>query len=363
MKPHISRCLSIAFLAGAVAVCVHLLRKDADDTERKDLAKQAVFRDPATAVNGLPSRVPSAEFGTPEFWQSALQRGNRWLDSRGRDAGGLIAMWNLTNDKSFLTEAIVNYPENPLACKAMIDACDGDRAAASPWIERLIALDPDNMEGLYLKAWVLMKRKLGMSKQDQAAAMSVVREAVNKGGYREPYLLQRVGTLREAALASGVPVEEAVGLALGVILQQIDSLAAASDVIMAEKSDALDSHNIAALTEIAQIGCTVADQFSNARPLTVGDVWASLELRIEVLDGLPDEVPVGSHGKTAGMIKAQAEKERDELTEWIFQQPRDDWDYLYKGASSEVIDEYFERFTKTGERDAITWLRESDQKK
>src|SRR5436190_541375 len=70
------------------------------------------------AAPGKQASVP--EFGTDAFKKYILERGAKWMESRNRDAGSLVAMWDLTGDGSLLDEAAAKFPNDPRVCVAMI---------------------------------------------------------------------------------------------------------------------------------------------------------------------------------------------------------------------------------------------------
>src|SRR5687767_11981079 len=105
MKATTVRWLAVLAATGAAVLCWFLLRTVPDSTPR------AVTKVPASAphVQGKPITAPPAdpwpEYGTPEFKRPTLERGRKWLESRGRDAASLIAMWDITGDEALLMEA------------------------------------------------------------------------------------------------------------------------------------------------------------------------------------------------------------------------------------------------------------------
>lgn len=188
MKPNTLRWMGVSAAVAAAVVCWYLLSTEPDSASRtagKGLAR-------ATHMSGNPSASkpagPLPKFGTPEFKRTLFERGQKWLDSRGRDAAGLLAVWNLTGDKAFLDEAADKFPNDPRVCMEMIQR-GGSRKGLLPWIERLIAAQPLNPEGLYQKARIL---QLG---GDRAGAIAALRQAAVMSGRREDHLVERIQTI------------------------------------------------------------------------------------------------------------------------------------------------------------------------
>ena len=144
MKPNTLRWLGVSAAVAAAVQCWYLLSMEAGSARRT--AGNGLI--PVTRVTGKKSATPPAEpwpkFGTSEFNRRALERGRKWLDSRGRDAGSLVGMWDLTGDESLLMEAAERFPDDPRVCMSMIQRAAKDPKQAMPWIERLIAREPVN---------------------------------------------------------------------------------------------------------------------------------------------------------------------------------------------------------------------------
>ena len=133
--------------AGAAWLCWFFFRQEPEAITSHAAPRPTVqTQDPLTSQPATPAG-PWPEFGTPEFKTMALERGKRWLESRGRDSGSLIAAWDITGEEALLLEAAEKFPNDPRVCLSMIQHADNDPEAALPWIERLIAAEPDNPSG------------------------------------------------------------------------------------------------------------------------------------------------------------------------------------------------------------------------
>lgn len=152
----------------------------------------------------LPGKNPPPwpKFRTPEFNERIGDRAREWLDSRGRDAAGLITVWDLTGNSEMLHEALSRFPGDPRVCMAMIEAAGDDPQMTLPWIERLIAAAPDDSAGHYLKSRVLLR--MG----DRDGAFAELRAATTCVESNRTRPVERIRTLREAAAACGLPARE-----------------------------------------------------------------------------------------------------------------------------------------------------------
>jgi len=132
-----------------------------------------------------------------------LARLDQWLETRGRDARALIAVWEITGRRDLLQEAVRRFPNDPAVCLAIIATTPGKffisnyKEQLLPWIERLMAAEPHNPEGLLLKSWLLSVTG------DHPAAFAAARDAVAIGRPRDNHLAARVETIREALASTG----------------------------------------------------------------------------------------------------------------------------------------------------------------
>jgi hypothetical protein len=157
-------------IAGAALLwCWYLLSREPEPVQPRAYSlPERTTRWPATtpaATAAWPAR------GTPELRARLREPAARWLDARGRDAAGLLAIWDLCRDADLLYEAASRFPNDPRVCRAMVESCTGQPDRALFWIEKLIALEPGNPEGNYLKAWALF------AKDDTDGALTALRAA------------------------------------------------------------------------------------------------------------------------------------------------------------------------------------------
>lgn len=211
MKTDTLRWLGVSAAAAVGAWCWYLLRMDADSVPRVAKSLPTAPRMFGNPPAPKPSEQPP-EVGTPEFKRIALERGQKWLASRGRDAASLIAMWDLTSDEGLLMEAAGKFPRDPRVCMVMIQRAGGAHEAL-PWIERLIDAEPKNPQGRYLRAWALM------TGNDRAGTIAALRKAGAMNGERDPHARDRMKTVREAAVAGGASPGDAARLAIAPSLQ------------------------------------------------------------------------------------------------------------------------------------------------
>ncbi len=349
MKPPPLRWLAVTAAAAAAVLCWYLLTREPDATPRtagKGMAPAALV----TGKGAAPSlKEPMPKFGTPEFKSALKERGKKWLESRGRDAVGLIAMWELTGDQRFLQEAHERFPDEPRVWVAMLQ--DGLTPSA---IERMIAAEPDNPEWLYQK--IELVTTTPGSKYQGDPIISLLRQAAATKGRRDNHLLESMQRVRETSLALGVGPGDAVRLAL-VLLDNVSPTVsyAVMQVLGEEHQAAKLSGSEDRVREIMELGIATADKFSSARLLTLSEAGRMFRLKKSLLADLSDDTMIGTSGRTVASFRA-------ELVAWsrvTSLVPHDPFSpHIPDTATDELAGTYFNLFTASGEAEALLWLRQ-----
>ncbi len=361
MNPRFLTGMGVTAAAAAAALCWYLLSREPDSAPRSAGKGQA----PAAIVTGHGAyATPSPVEPTPET--DAPQPGPQWLDSRGRDAAGLIAAWDMARGDALLLEAAKRFPGDPLVCSAMIQHAGGNAREAMPWIERLIAAEPDNPEGLYHKAWALM------AGNDRAGAIEALRQAGTLPGPRNTHLPERMLAVREAASAGAATRGDAARQALAVARQRrafdptshapqfellprspyaLDRL---SKALTQELAAAKAVGNEARRMEIIGIGISTAEQHSSVEGVSLWNEIDARSLALDMLVGLPDDTVVGGRGRTAGSIRAEEQALNQERRLLLTQMAP--VRTLIREASDAVVWNYVQQFALYSESKAQEWL-------
>ncbi len=362
MNPRFLTGMGVTAAAAAAVLCWYLLSREPDPAPRSAGKGQA----PAAIVTGHGAyATPSPVEPTPET--DAPQPGPQWLDSRGRDAAGLIAAWDMARGDALLLEAAKRFPGDPLVCSAMIQHAGGNAREAMPWIERLIAAEPDNPEGLYHKAWALM------AGNDRAGAIEALRQAGTLPGPRNTHLPERMLAVREAASAGAATRGDAARQALAVARQRRSSDPGSHSPLF-ESSTSAPGGIPAALTqelaaakavgnearrmEIIGIGISTAEQHSSGGAVSLWEELNARSLAFNFVVGLPDDTEVGGQGRTAGSIRAEEHTLSSDLRLLLNQMVA--VRTLIREASDDVIWNYVELFARHGEVAAQKWLLEQN---
>ena len=115
-----------------------------------------------SAATPAPARKPAPPpvFGSAEFKKMLIQGSASWLEARHRDAPGLLALWDISGDETYLREAAAKFPDAPPVCTAMLDhwvTSQGRMSVeeAQLQVDRLIAAAPDNPMSYYWEACFL----------------------------------------------------------------------------------------------------------------------------------------------------------------------------------------------------------------
>lgn len=294
------------------------------------------------------------EFGTPEFQRMALERGQKWLDLRGRDAASLVAAWDLTGEASMLDEAAEKFPNDPRVCVAMIIRL-GSTVDALPWVERLIAAEPGNPAGLYWKAQILA----GSKKPEEA--IETLRAATGTKGKPDTHLRDRMVTVREAALASGATVKEAAIVALSAPLSRHGALPPVAGRIGRLLHEEIEAAKAAGdadrVADIASLGAASGEHLGLTDAPTFMNDLVRMSMLRAMLKELDPETEFGADGKTAATRLSEVEAEWTETTKgWKPTDPADAWPNNLNKLTEAQVSEYTDRFILHGERVAQRWL-------
>jgi hypothetical protein len=236
---------------------------------------------------------------------------------------------------------------------------------AMPWIERLMAAEPANPEGLYQKVWALMDGRWvfvdGDLKfnptADRAGALAALRQAATMSGHRNDHVAERMQTVCEAAIACGVGPGEAERLALDGLLQRSTTsraLAAAREALLQEMADATAAGGEERLMVNIGLGFLTAEKFLESRPLTVKDEVSANSLKECLLQDVPDDAEIGAGGRSVRSLRSDNEAHREYLLE--VEHREEEAAALLRTASDETMDTYFHCFMGHGEHSARSWL-------
>src|SRR4051794_25969431 len=111
MKKPGPRVLLVVVAAAAACFAVWLFPRESSVRETapaKSRIRLAAALPAAAGASG--NRTPVPEFGTEAYNKHILEHCRKWMESRNRDAGSLVALWDLTGDGSLLDEAAEKFP-------------------------------------------------------------------------------------------------------------------------------------------------------------------------------------------------------------------------------------------------------------
>lgn len=353
MKPNTQRWLGVTAAAAAALVCWCLLSMEPDSTTRtagKALAGAAPVNSNSHAAQ------PRPKPGTPEFKRTMLERGQKWLDSRGRDAAGLVAMWDLTGDNALLREAAEKYPNDPRVCIAFVYGAGSQDVLY--WVDRFVAADPENPDALILKAGTSGKSPDGA---DLSGAITLIRQAVNSKTPRNNHQRERMETVRAAALACGASPGDSARQALAVFSNYNLSdkgVLGALYVLTRAKEQAGIGGDRDRVVDLTRLGIALLEHPACDAPVSIrGAGYAPLEA-IPFVDELPADTAVGSAGETIAQLRQKTvlswEEAMRQLPAGVTEFP--DSRGVVADASDAVISEFTDRVLRDGEMSATVWL-------
>lgn len=297
-----------------------------------------------------PAAVKWPAFGDPAFKRMAAGRALPWLDARGRDAAGLVALWDLSGDEALLKEAAEKYPDSPVVCIAMIGKEAANAAKALPWIERLLSLEPMNPYAWQLKAWALMSQK------DHAGALAALTQAATVGGPGDTHTAARANTAREAALASGMSPGNAARIAVGSPIDRMTSCRVTGGVnrtIALEFEAAKAAGDEDRQMKITALGIVTADSMTGGGgPVTLREERMSNTLIQGLLADLPGDTELAPGGRSVAFLKSDLAGRREYLNE-SYSHSSAAYDRLRTGSDDLAIS-YADCFLTHGEQAAIS---------
>jgi len=352
MNPRPLSIFAACVLCAALLWCWFLLSREPDAAPRRTpMPPSRTTRWPDTPrVADAPWPAP----GTPEFRDRLRDPAARWLDSRGRDAAGLIAIWDLCRDADLLDEAASRFPDHPCVCRAMIETCTGRPDQALFWIEKLIALEPGNPEGHYLKAWALFAR------DDAASALTALRAATAIGLPRDSRLRDRTTVLSTAATALGLPARAAALAPVAFLRDQdlerrfYDRAAPVLTRLMEEAREAGDADTVARVGRTALAASLNQGTGFDSPPVLTSEAAGNRYLR-SILHRLPDDWTWDpGNGYSAAEWKAHAQQECVTLAR--ANALASQANLRLAAAPDEVVAEYARHFLSVGELEANAWL-------
>lgn len=288
-----------------------------------------------------------------EFRDRLREPAERWLASRGRDAAGLVAMWDLTWDDELLTEAVSRFPDDPRVLRAMIELQIRTEKDAHPWIEKLIAADPKNPDGHYLKAWALF------AAGDHDAGLAALRGATAIGLPRESHTEARINTLTEAATACGLPPGQIARAHFEFLRHQdlrrryYETARPAITALMEQASAAGDTAAVSGIGRSA-LAAHLNQRGTSDLPASLSDDVAGNRYLRAILSRLPDDWAWQPGGYTAAEWKDYAAKECGDLSR-AGRLSREASDRL-QHTTSEVYLEYWRLYAFEGDTKAAAWL-------
>lgn len=350
----------VCSLAGGLLGWYLLSRDSAEAPPLRPSASAKLASPPAGQLkSGLAPAEAWPEFGTPEFNKMVLERGAAWLATRGRDAASLVAAWDITGEASLLDEAAEKFPHDPRVCIAMIARLSAEKGDSLPWIERLIALEPNNPEGHYLKIGPLMRSG------DRDAALASLRAAVETKGKRDLHLRERMVTIREAVLASGAGIRDAARLAIEAPMSRgatTASFGGLSLLLHEEMESAKSAGDQERIIAAASLGLGASEHFRATDDRTLINDLVTMTLQKSMLAELPDDMEYGTTGQTIGQRRLAVNQQREEMQTFLKQGER--LDGLREQATDAQIAGYTDQFLLHGEKAAMDWFAEQmDQKK
>ncbi len=313
---------------------------------------------PPTVVKTVPAAAAAEsgfpEFGTNAFAQAAKERGAAWLAKRGRDAGSLVAMYDVTGDEALLKEAAEKYPDNPVVCVAMLQQLLKSEAPAEEvrkWAEQFIKATPGNPMGHYFLATACSKAG------DETGVKAALEKALEQPGRPDSLLRDRVMTVKEGALASGLSLGDASYAALAGPLERGGVNVTLGNNLLGffkrSFAAAENAEDPARAQSLAELGVRVAAQLGYTKSPSLMDEMIAASLRKRVLTEMDPATEIGDSGRTAEEVRKDEPGFQDLLSKTT------DMHTWLSSAPEAVRAAYTDRFVLDGEaaamREFLAW--------
>jgi len=269
--------------------------------EPRPLPAMPPGRLPLSKTGGLPATDTAGPDGASLITDPAiLARLEQWLADRGRDADGLIALYDLTGNIALLHEAAGNWPYDPHVALAMIRTLRHDPAAALPWIEQALVLEGFNPELYFLKHWALS------ATGDAAGALEALRHITRLEVDRDTHLSQRIDNVAQAARAASMSEAGITDLSLDVLRHRAGFELASEglyETCLSEIESVKEAQDQQRRREVTEFIVGLMASLRTAGGLSMGEERLSIGIVLRALELLPDDVKVERSDKTVDELR------------------------------------------------------------
>lgn len=314
---------------------------------------------PPSSNQTLPAAPPLTEplptFGSEDFNRLAKERGAAWMSARNRDAGSLLALWDLTGDEALLREAAERFPNNPqvsLAMLCLLEDKEGHEAEKQQWTDQMITNDPDNPLGFYFRA------KLALGKNDKSSVVAALEAALAAKGRINHYTRESMMTAKEGLLASGVSPKDTYQLSIiGTLTRTAHGqmvLGQFTGFFGPEMESLKSAGQMDKYQETAALGLRLSEQIRlTESPTLIAELFAA-GMRMRFLKDLDPATEIANTRRTIEEELALAQSGKETLSALMKQmEPAQNW---LETAPLEVQAQYADRMMMDGEMAAIKYL-------
>jgi hypothetical protein len=308
--------------------------------------KRAAMR---SAVDG--SNLPPAGTNAYTRWRAGTlpevaptQLADYLLRNR-RNAASLLGAFRSTGDKSFLQEAMQNYPDEPrVALSALLEggAASGDR---QKWLETLRVATPDNSLANFLSAAEYLHA---------GNASDAIKEmlAGSSKPYFEDYWVDATQNAEEAYRAAGYSEAEAKMAAASMRIPEFSSMRALDQGVLALAKTLGDPADQGQLQSLVQSGLALGQMLAdpNARQ-SIGQYAMGMEIEQQFLRLMDPTSTVGDVGQTVNNQLDQISQQL-QLLKSLTQRQGD----LLAAMSDQDLIDYADHQKVFGGLQALQWL-------
>jgi hypothetical protein len=307
---------------------------------------------PETDVAEAPSTNILARLlkGEGEPPRISREQADAFASANGRRAEALLAAWQASGDRSFLREAMENFPADPhVAYMAWtksggVDSPEESAKAKAEWLEKFKQAAPDNAVGNYLSARSLMKAG------DVDAALRELSDGQAKP-WRD-YIHESIQNVEEAYRAAGFSEAESKAIAtMGARLphlSELRGLGKSLDEVAAARRQAGDTASAdAALQWSLQLG----ERTGQEGTMTLIQQLVSVAIQRDAMKGLDPGTPIGN-----GLTVEQRLAALDQQRESIRQVARESGNIMPRLSEPDLAI-YFDRLKLFGEQAAVQWAK------
>jgi hypothetical protein len=338
---------------GKLAAGLQQLARDRDEAVSRRNALRAP-RLPVPSIRAASASAPATEESASANHLLDLVKGESpkltpeqiesYLKANHRNAASLLAIARITGDKSFLKEAMEQFPNDPRVAFDAVWKSDSPEERRE-WLEKLKQNAPDNALAGYLSALDYLR-----SGQTDAA-VQVLMAASAKSQFQD-YSWDYVQDAEEAWRSAGYSEAETRMLAAWQLkLPHLKELKQLNQSIMDVAAAYRQAGDAASAQAALEYGLQLGQRLCESTTDPLINQLVGLAIQRSVLETLDPNSPYGTTGQTVADVLQQLKQQRAAIKVL-----NSETEPLHQSMSPQDWITYLDRLRMSGELSAMEWL-------